>query len=475
MKKLLILALVLSAGSGFSQIEICGKITDSKSGKAIPYANVYLKNNSVGTTAYRDGSFRLKLDSVFQDSVIFSIIGYGKQSFYLPDLTKSNYVEVSLTPIQEKLPEVEVKPRKLKSYEAGLRPRLSKHCSGLHRNHSDARWIPNESKVEGFIKLVAVYVCQEGIYDASFRVNLLSVDFKSGRPSAPLVSRDFIVQAVKGNEWVQIDLSQELVKFPIEGFFVSLSVLPIDSLQMNEYRERLPGYTDRQISYSAPVFGHSFEPYAEASEYNWQKGWIHEEWVSYWKELYEGRDTLYSNSDRFSGPISASSLMIKAEISYYADQGLTVKELKTKREVKKVLDRPKENTLEYPQSSPGYLMASLKKAIEQDDFAYMCSYLLYYENEDELEETMDFVAAKKNEMDSVLFSQKEKDEMITSLTELEMNLDNLKATEDDRFIFELEHEGAMFYFQNKNGAWKIGPKSSRLVEQTREVKSSERF
>lgn len=463
MRLIILVFFCLTTATGFSQTEISGIIKDAHSGTSIPYANVYLKNHAVGTTAFRDGSFKLKLDSVFQDSVIIAIIGYGKQSLFLPDAVQDKSLNVKLEPKQEALMEVEVKPRKMKSYEAGLAARRSKHCSGQHRKHAYARLIPNESKLQGFVNSVAVYVCREGIYNAPFRVNLLSVDFKSGQPSEPLISKDYIVHAVEGNEWVEIDLRQQLVKFPEEGFFVSLSVLPIDSFQMDEYRERLSDYTDRQISYSAPVFGHSYESYAESSEYNWQKGWIHDGWVSYWREVYQGRDTLYPSSFQFNGNVSASSLMIKAEINYYADQKLKVKELKTKRKVKKVFDRPKENTLKYPQSSPSDLMSSLKKAIDNDDFAYMCNYLLYYHDKSELEQTMAFVETKKTGADIVIFTEKEKGDMINVLTDLKSSLNDLKSTEEDRFAFELEYEGAVYYFQNKNGAWKINPRSTRML------------
>lgn len=473
MRRLLAAIFTLFVFTSFGQTEIRGKVIDAETLEPIPYANIYLKNYPVGSTAFRDGSFKLKLDSVFEDSVIFSIIGYGKQSLFLPDAMKRQSLNVKLQLKQEELLEVEVKPRKIKSYEAGLGARRSKHCSGLHRNHSDARLIPNDSRVEGFVKSVAIYVCKEGVYDAPFRVNLLSVDFKSGKPRDPLILKDFIVHAVEGNEWVKIDLTKELVRFPIEGFFVSLSVLPIDSLQMSEYKERLPGLTEGQISYSAPVFGHSFELYADASEYNWQKGWVHEGWVSYWRELYEGRDTLYSNAERFNGRVSASSLMIKAEINYYADQKLKVKELKTKRAVKKVFDRPKENTLHYPQSSPDDLMKSLQKAVENDDFAYMCSYLVYYEDEEELQRTMSFLEAQKDETNQVIFTEKEKQRMLDFLADLEESLDQLKPTLEDRFVFEVEHEGELFYFQSKNGAWKINPRSSRIVKH--EMKIPARF
>lgn len=466
MKKLLLVLCTVAGIASKGQVNLKGVIIDSKTGESIPYANVYLKNHPVGTTAFRDGSFKLQLDSLFQDSVIFSIIGYEKQSMFLPDAVRQKSLNVKLEPRQEELLEVEVKPRKMKSYEAGLVGRKSATDNGALPERPAARYISNEYQVEGFIKNVAVYVSKNGIPDAPFRVNLLRVDKVSGKPGVPLVDEDFVLKArEEGKEWVTLDIQDKLIKLPQEGFFVVVQALPIDSMQMLEYKVRLPDLDERGIRLSAPLFGHRYEDYSEAAEANWCfHCWEAYDWVSHWRLNYPKLDSI---NPRITSS-RASSLMIKAEINYYADQKLKVKELKTKRAVKKVFDRPKENTLEYPQSSPSDLMNSLKKAIDNDDFAYMCSYLLFYEDKTELERTMAFVEAKKNERDSVVFTEKEKQDMINILTDIESSLNDLKCSGEDRFAFELEHKGAVYYFQNKNGTWKINPRSTSMVR--REMK-----
>ena len=118
-------------------------------------------------------------------------------------------------------------------------------------------------------------------------------------------------------------------------------------------------------------------------------------------------------------------------------------------------------------------MKSLQKAIEKDDFAYMCSYLVYYEDEEELQRTMTFLDAQKDEKNQVVFTEKEKQRMLDFLADLEESLGQLKPTSEDRFVYEVEHAGELFYFQSKNGAWKINPRSSRIVKH--EIKIPARF
>lgn len=473
MKRLFLLLFFLAGISGFSQAELKGKILDAPSGKTIPYANIYLKNQPVGTTAFRDGSFSLKLDSVFHDSVIFSIIGYRPTSLYLPEVINGKSLEIILEPSQEELKEVQVIPRKLKSYEAGLLRRRAGHELGTHPERPDARFVPNEYQVDAYIKNVAVYVSKKGIPEAPFRVNLLQADKVSGKPGAPLIEEDFILNATeKGNEWVGLDLESKLIRLPKQGFFVVVQSLPIDSVQVLAYQNRLPGMEEWRVKLSAPLFGHAFEAYSEAAKANWCfHCWGENEWTPEWRKVSEKLDSVRPGITAGR----ASSLMIKAEISYYADQKLKVKEIRAKRGTRKVFDRPTEDNLKYPQSSPQYLLSSLSKAFEADNLAYVCNYLVYYEDKNELDETMAFLESQADDAGKVSLSEEEKEDVIDLLNSMSTQLQNLKPSEEDRFVFELEFDKSRYYFQSKNGAWKINPRSTSLLKPNMELKIPTRF
>ena len=72
-KVLILLTLFIFQIGLFAQSEIRGVVTDALTGEVIPYTNIYFKNHPVGVTAFRDGSFVLRLDTVYQDSLTIPV------------------------------------------------------------------------------------------------------------------------------------------------------------------------------------------------------------------------------------------------------------------------------------------------------------------------------------------------------------------------------------------------------------------
>ena len=79
MKNLFILIFILSAIVTQAQIRISGKVTDAKSGEALPFVSVYIKNSSIGTTTDLNGSFNIKITKI-PDYLTVSFISYITQS-----------------------------------------------------------------------------------------------------------------------------------------------------------------------------------------------------------------------------------------------------------------------------------------------------------------------------------------------------------------------------------------------------------
>lgn len=56
--------------------QMSGIVKDSLSGKPVPYVNIWVDNESIGTTTELDGSFSLDIN---EDKVlVFSALGYEK-------------------------------------------------------------------------------------------------------------------------------------------------------------------------------------------------------------------------------------------------------------------------------------------------------------------------------------------------------------------------------------------------------------
>jgi hypothetical protein len=81
MRVLLLFTFLLTINS-YAQdafISIKGKLIDNKSKEPIPYASIYIKGKSIGTTTNDDGRFLFHVPSGFgKDTLIISVIGYNQ-------------------------------------------------------------------------------------------------------------------------------------------------------------------------------------------------------------------------------------------------------------------------------------------------------------------------------------------------------------------------------------------------------------
>lgn len=107
----ILLFLLLPGGSLVAQdyLTLQGRIVDSRTRKAVPYAAVMLQGTNVGTQGNDNGQWRLKVESGkwnTSDEVVFSAIGYKKQTVSIGQLQKSG--DVRLEPHATELREVQV-------------------------------------------------------------------------------------------------------------------------------------------------------------------------------------------------------------------------------------------------------------------------------------------------------------------------------------------------------------------------------
>ena len=64
--------------SQFALSQIKGVVKDSISGEPIPYVNIWVENETIGTISEIDGSFVLTTSS--DKNIVFSILGYNKKT-----------------------------------------------------------------------------------------------------------------------------------------------------------------------------------------------------------------------------------------------------------------------------------------------------------------------------------------------------------------------------------------------------------
>ena len=78
---------------GISQVtKIMGKVTDSISGEAIPFANIYFKGTTIGVTSDFDGEFSIETKNS-TDTLIASCMGYNSQEI---KIDKNRFQELNI-------------------------------------------------------------------------------------------------------------------------------------------------------------------------------------------------------------------------------------------------------------------------------------------------------------------------------------------------------------------------------------------
>lgn len=96
MKTLLFLLCISITIRGYAQdtfISIKGKILDKESKESIPYASVYIKGRSIGTTTNMDGSFLFHISSSFvNDTLVVSVIGFEQFRSVVSRMTETENV-----------------------------------------------------------------------------------------------------------------------------------------------------------------------------------------------------------------------------------------------------------------------------------------------------------------------------------------------------------------------------------------------
>ncbi|MDF1550627.1 MAG: carboxypeptidase-like regulatory domain-containing protein, partial [Bacteroidales bacterium] len=105
MKNFLLISFLLFFCRLTAQIE--GVITNQNTKQPIPYANIWIENENIGTTSSTEGHFRIK-ENVKNKQLFVSAIGY--ESVVYP-IGKS-ILEIQLIPKVYELTEIKVTPTK---------------------------------------------------------------------------------------------------------------------------------------------------------------------------------------------------------------------------------------------------------------------------------------------------------------------------------------------------------------------------
>lgn len=210
-----------------------GVVRDSTTNEPIPYVNMWIDGELIGTTSDEKGNFIFNAD-VIGKRVILSSIGYKKKSIVF---TK-NAQTILLKPEILHLKEVVIKSskektrfilEKLKASDI----RLFFFCDGMP--YMKARFFPYKEEYAKTPYLSKVdIVTNSTIENATFNLRLYTLD-QFGNPGKSIYADNIIVAVKKGRNITSINLTDKQIEFPVSGLLLAFEYLIV---KQNEFTIR---------------------------------------------------------------------------------------------------------------------------------------------------------------------------------------------------------------------------------------------
>lgn len=200
--------------------QIKGMVLDSISGKPIPYVNIWVENENIGTTSEENGTFLLDLKE--EKNIFFSALGYETKT-----LKSSDVATVSLVQKVYEMPDVVLEiPKQTKEIEVG-----DYESSGfrwhLNANYNAIYFKPTaDTKEYPFLKQIKFHTLS-AIKNSKLRIRIVECnpDLSIGED---IIEEEILVDIKKGSKANSINVSNFKIKIPEKGFFIVFEKLLIE-------------------------------------------------------------------------------------------------------------------------------------------------------------------------------------------------------------------------------------------------------
>ena len=242
-----ILLLLLSSYS-FGQINAV--VIDGDTKQKIPYVNISVLGEDIGTTSDFRGHFIFEKD-IASKWLVFSAIGYKTKKLKVSEVNR----EVSLYQEVTALDEVLILPKKnTKAYVIGSfrKKKINHYFSNGPNPWMIAKYFAyksayNETPFLHKLRLLT----KSNKPDATFNIRLYSVG-ENGNPENYIFDENIFGKAKRGKKYTEIDLSNLKIQIPENGFFVVVEWLAIEK-NKHDYTYTMEG---KKKKYST----HNFQP-----------------------------------------------------------------------------------------------------------------------------------------------------------------------------------------------------------------------
>lgn len=223
-EKRLWLLFILVSFSVSAQIK--GVVVDENN-KPIPFVNIWVENENIGTTSEEDGTFNINTTEKSQN-LILSSLGYETKKTPISQATiivlKSKVITLDEVVISKpkNTKEIEIGDLKKAFYlpEPQAIPWIFAKKVDIDKENPDAIYIKN-----------ITFLTHSEVEGAVFRVRVFSVNSQN-MPDEDILTNEVIVVTQKGRKKVTVDVSMYKLKVPTEGVIVGFESL---FLEQNKY------------------------------------------------------------------------------------------------------------------------------------------------------------------------------------------------------------------------------------------------
>lgn len=220
--KRFLIALVFISCSLSAQIN--GIVKDSLTGKPIPYVNIWVENENIGTTSSEDGTFNI--NATADKVLVFSAVGFKSLKTKV-EAGQNVVLQIAVQQLKEVLIRKRTEKEKIEINEFNNKEITSYHFAN-NKPTIIAKFIQNTSVIEKhpFLKKITFLSnCQTPTAKIKIRFYDVASD---GKPGEDYISDNVIVSVKKGKKSVTLDLSDKNISIPKEGLFLAFEWMIID-------------------------------------------------------------------------------------------------------------------------------------------------------------------------------------------------------------------------------------------------------
>jgi len=272
MKNYILIVLILFSNLAFCQIKAV--IINSETEEKIPFVNIWVENENIGTTSNEKGEFYLNADNT--KTIIFSAIGFENLKIS-SDLIISF---IKLKPKTTQLSEIIIKAKKhTKELIIGKfkKSKINYYFGCGTKPWITARYFKYRSDYNKttFIKKIKL-LTKSDVKNAKFNIRLYNLNDK-GEPEGYIYDENIIGIAKKGKKTTEVNVSNLNIEFPKNGFFIAIEWLIVET-NKHEYKYTMKGSNKKLegISYEPAIGTIPAETDKNSWVYNkgkWQKVW----------------------------------------------------------------------------------------------------------------------------------------------------------------------------------------------------------